>query len=156
MFANLTENDDGYFLGSIICINTATDKINAPKFEVVDGQQRLNTISLFFATLYTTMNSYKDILYKNQQSNILQPKCKLVLKKTQSDIRVIPQVKVFNRGDFMCLLAKIDLICCCLNMITITSVGKYRKERFNKEDALSQYSRLYVYFKDLMPMLRNS
>lgn len=55
LFDDLTENDDGYFLGSIICINSATDTINAPKFEVVDGQQRLITLSLFFAALYTTI-----------------------------------------------------------------------------------------------------
>ena len=58
LFDDLTENDDGYFLGSIICINSATDTINAPKFEVVDGQQRLTTLSLFLAALYTTLNSY--------------------------------------------------------------------------------------------------
>ena len=57
LFDDLTENDDGYFLGSIICINSATDTINAPKFEVVDGQQRLTTLSLFLAALYTTLNS---------------------------------------------------------------------------------------------------
>ena len=54
LFDDLTENDDGYFLGSIICINSATDTINAPKFEVVDGQQRLTTLSLFLAALYNT------------------------------------------------------------------------------------------------------
>lgn len=38
---------------------------------------------------------------------------------------------------------------CGLNMVTITSVGEYSKERFNKEDALSQYLIPYVYSKDL-------
>ena len=57
LFDDLVENDDGYFLGSIICINTATDTINAPKFEVVDGQQRLTTLSLFLAALYTTLST---------------------------------------------------------------------------------------------------
>lgn len=32
---------------------------------------------------------------------------------------------------------------------TITSVGEYSKERFSKEDALSQYLIPYVYSKDL-------
>lgn len=110
LFDDLTENDDGYFLGSIICINSATDTINAPKFEVVDGQQRLITLSLFFAALYTTLNSYKDILDEDQQSDILQLKRKLVLKKTQSDIRVVPQIQGSNHDDFMGLLAKIGII----------------------------------------------
>jgi len=31
LFDDLTENDPGYFLGSIICINTTIDPILAPK-----------------------------------------------------------------------------------------------------------------------------
>lgn len=38
---------------------------------------------------------------------------------------------------------------CGLTMVTITSVDEYSKERFNKEDALSQYLIPYVYSKDL-------
>lgn len=38
---------------------------------------------------------------------------------------------------------------CGLNMVTITSVGEYSKERFGKEDTLSQYLIPYVYSKDL-------
>ena len=84
----LAENDFGYFLGAIICINSATDSINAPKFEVVDGQQRLTTLSLFLAALYTSLTMHKELLDEDQQSDILQLKRKLVLKKTKSDIRV--------------------------------------------------------------------
>lgn len=110
LYDDLTENDDGYFLGSIICINSATDTINAPKFEVVDGQQRLTTLSLFLAALYTTIDSYKGLLDEDQQSDILQLKRKLVLKKTQSDIRVVPQVQGSNRDDYMGILAEIGII----------------------------------------------
>ena len=110
LFDDLVENDDGYFLGSIICINTATDTINAPKFEVVDGQQRLTTLSLFLAALYTTLSKHKDLLDDDQQADILQLKRKIVLKKTQTDIRVIPQVQGSNRDDYLGLLAKIGII----------------------------------------------
>lgn len=110
LFDDLIENDDGYFLGSIICINSATDTITAPKFEVVDGQQRLTTLSLFLAALYTTLNSYKELLDEDQQSDILQLKRKLVLKKSQDEIRVVPQVQGNNRDDYLGLLAKIGVI----------------------------------------------
>lgn len=79
-FDDLIENENGYFLGSIICINTATDAINSPKFEVVDGQQRLTTISLFLAALYTTFDSKKKELDEEQRSDMLQIKWKLLLK----------------------------------------------------------------------------
>lgn len=110
LFDDLIENDDGYFLGSIICINSATDSINAPKFEVVDGQQRLTTLSLFLSALYTTLNNSKELLDEDQQADILQLKRKIVLKKTQSDIRVVPQVQGSNRDDYLGLLAKIGII----------------------------------------------
>ena len=110
LFDDLVENDDGYFLGSIICINTATDSINAPKFEVVDGQQRLTTLSLFLAAMYMTLNAHKELLDEDQQADILQLKRKLVLKKTQADIRVVPQVQGSNRDDYLGLLAKIGII----------------------------------------------
>ena len=110
LFDDLMENDNGYFLGSIICINTTQDAINNPKFEVVDGQQRLTTISLFLAALYTTLNSHREELDEDQQADILQLKRKLVLKKTNSDIRIIPQVQNSNLDDYLGLLADKKII----------------------------------------------
>ena len=109
LFDDLTGNEEGYFLGSIICINASTDSINAPKFEVVDGQQRLTTLSLFLAALYKTLTDYKDELDDEQESDRLQLKRMLVLKKSQS-IRVVPQVQGANRDDYLGLLAGINII----------------------------------------------
>lgn len=109
LFDDLKENDDGYFLGSIIYINSSTDGINAPKYEIVDGQQRLITLSLFLAALYTTLNSYKELLDEEQRSCIWPLKYKLALKNT-STIRVIPQIQGNNREDFIGLLSDIEVI----------------------------------------------
>src|SRR5205814_250305 len=51
---DIEDNDAGYFMGSIICVNDAQalgpgDEII---FEVVDGQQRLTTLSLLLAVLH--------------------------------------------------------------------------------------------------------
>lgn len=109
LYDDLFENDEGYFLGSIICINSTTNSLS-PKFEVVDGQQRLTTTSLFLAALYDILNSHKDELDEDQQSDVLQLRRKLVLKKTQQDLRVVPQVQDSNLDDYMGLMAKIGLI----------------------------------------------
>lgn len=37
LFNDLMENDAGYFLGSIICINTTQDTLNNPKLERLSG-----------------------------------------------------------------------------------------------------------------------
>ena len=109
LYDDLVDNDEGYFLGSIICINSTTDSLS-PKFEVVDGQQRLTTISLFLAALYSILSEKKDALDDDQQSDLLQLKRKLVLKKTTQDLRVIPQFQGSNYEDYMGLMAKIGII----------------------------------------------
>lgn len=110
LFNDLMENGSGYFLGSIICINTTQDTLNNPKFEVVDGQQRLTTLSLLLAALYVTLDANRDKLDEEQQSDILQLKRKLVLKRAQSDIRIVPQVQHKNLEDYLGLLAEKKII----------------------------------------------
>ncbi len=132
LFDDLMENDTGYFLGSIICINYSNDDINVRKYEVVDGQQRLTSISLLLAALYTSLNEYKDLLDEDQNSDMLQIKHRLVLKKTQSDIRVIPQIQGSNYDDYIGLLAKVGII---------------PKQAMPKFSGLRRIVKAYNYFK---------
>ena len=53
LYDDVFDNDPGYFLGSIIVIQGEIDpKTNIVDFEVIDGQQRLTTISLLLTALY--------------------------------------------------------------------------------------------------------
>ena len=52
LYTDLQENNEGYFIGSIICINT--NDANYPRLEVIDGQQRLTTLCIFLAAIYKT------------------------------------------------------------------------------------------------------
>ena len=109
LYDDLFENAEGYFLGSIICINSTTNSLS-PKFEVVDGQQRLTTTSLLLAALYNMLNSHKEELDDEQLSDLFQLRRKLVLKKPAQDLRVVPQVQGSNRDDYLGLMAKLGLI----------------------------------------------
>ncbi len=109
LYDDLFENSEGYFLGTIICINSSEDSLN-PRFEVVDGQQRLTTISLYLAALYNLLVTYKDQLDEEQQADLLQLKRKLVLKKPSESLRVIPQVQNYNYDDYCGLMASIGII----------------------------------------------
>ena len=53
LYDDISENNDEYFIGSIICIPLG-DAIN-PYLEVIDGQQRLTTVSLFLTAIYTRL-----------------------------------------------------------------------------------------------------
>ena len=53
-FNDICENDEGYFVGSIICISRPMTAPDSPiHYDVIDGQQRLTTISLFLLALKT-------------------------------------------------------------------------------------------------------
>ena len=69
LFDDVEENDPGYFLGSIICINQSTDSLAVQRLEVVDGQQRLTTLSLLFAALYSAMKTHESNLDEDQREN---------------------------------------------------------------------------------------
>jgi hypothetical protein len=110
LFDDLIDNDKGYFLGSIICIDTTNDPINAPKREVVDGQQRLTTLGLFFAAIYDALCQHDNELDDDQKLDLMQLKRKLVLKKTEDRIRVIPQTQNNNLSDYKALLGELKII----------------------------------------------
>lgn len=65
LIKDLLENNVGYFLGPIICINREKDALKNPRpMEIIDGQQRLTSITLIFAALYNRFmkeDSSKDI-----------------------------------------------------------------------------------------------
>jgi len=54
LFEDLLENDLSYYLGSIICINQSTDTLAVQQLELVDGQQRMTTLSLLLAAIYAS------------------------------------------------------------------------------------------------------
>lgn len=51
-FDDIIYNENGHFLGAIICINVENDSLKSPQFELVDGQQRMITISLLYLAIY--------------------------------------------------------------------------------------------------------
>lgn len=109
LFDDITENEGVHFLGSVICISSTSDLLS-PRFEIVDGQQRLTTISILFAALYKALNEYKNALDEDQQADVLQLKRKLVLKNADSGLRLVPQIQGNNREDYLGLLAKVGVL----------------------------------------------
>lgn len=109
LFDDIQENDPGYFLGSVICINQSVDSLDIQRLEVVDGQQRLTTLSLLFAALYSALIDLKADLDDEQQHELMKLKRKLVLKKNDQ-LRVIPQAQNNNLEDYRSVLADLGLV----------------------------------------------
>lgn len=110
LFDDVLENDPGYFLGSIICINQSTDALSVQKLELVDGQQRLTTLSLLFASVYHALKSHETDLDDEQRVELINLKRKLVLKKGDDQIRLTPQIQNNNNPDYRAVLAEIGVI----------------------------------------------
>lgn len=109
LFDDVLDNDPGYFLGSIICINRSDDTLAVQELELVDGQQRLTTLSLLFASVYYALSHETD-LDDEQRVELINLKRKLILKGANERIRLIPQIQNNNNADYQAVLAEIGVI----------------------------------------------
>ena len=105
LFFDIRENDNGYFLGSIICINQTGDALKEQELEVVDGQQRLTTISLLYAAAYQQLKTVSEHFELDLEEELLNLKRVLVLKKGKDSLRVTPQVQNSNQDDYRYVLS---------------------------------------------------
>jgi uncharacterized protein with ParB-like and HNH nuclease domain len=57
LLLDIEENDLGYFMGSLICVKEGVDPVPGDEliYEVVDGQQRLTTLSLLLMALHANL-----------------------------------------------------------------------------------------------------
>jgi hypothetical protein len=104
LFEDLLENDLQYYLGSIICINQSQDVLSVQQLELVDGQQRMTTLSLLLASIYASFHALKVELDMDKQIELHNLKHKLVLKKNVNQPRLTPQVQNSNQQDYFAVL----------------------------------------------------
>jgi len=110
LFDDLLENDPKYFLGSIICINQTSDALATQQLELVDGQQRMTTLSIILAATYSRfspdifLGDLDDDDKQELLNDRLNLKYKLVLKKNKAAARLIPQVQNDNQQDYYAVL----------------------------------------------------
>lgn len=131
---DIEDNEPGYFMGSIICVNdtqtiTAGDEII---FEVVDGQQRLTTLSLLLAAIHFKLNealpAYVPVDAEDKEevtSCLTNIRAKLIKRKKDAKsgeagafkvgknvyfLRVQPSAQNHNLADYLYLLSEAGLI----------------------------------------------
>lgn len=108
LYDDLIENSEGYFIGSIIEINNGDSHL--PILEVIDGQQRLTTISIFLAVIYSKLKSHKDELDEDQLGDLLNLKKSLLRSTSPNGMIVVPQVQNFNADDYSAVMADHGII----------------------------------------------
>ena len=132
LFDDIEESDGGHFMGSIICINVQTDSHKAAQLELVDGQQRMTTISLFYLAIFKYLKeSLLDKTDMNAQLELLNLRNRIILKDVM-DIRLIPSYTNSNLDDYRWIFSQ-----------EITEIKALKKPKFLGN---RQISRAFNYF----------
>jgi len=120
---DINENDVGYFMGSVICVGGG-DALPAGApfiYEVVDGQQRLTTISVILMSIYRRILELKKELSPDEedkndyQLTLSEIKGRLVYISDNSNpkhyfLRVQPSIQNKNLNDYLCILHGLGII----------------------------------------------
>lgn len=134
LLLDIDENDSGYFMGSLICVKDSADPAPGDEliYEVVDGQQRLTTLSLLLMALYAGLRKkLKDYSFQGDvdeedvQSTLASIKAKLIKRKKDPRqgeqggivvgkhmyfLRVQPSTQNHNLEDYRYVLTEIELL----------------------------------------------
>ena len=108
LYDDITENLEGYFIGSIICINTGDS--NYPRLEVIDGQQRLTTLCLFLLAIYHRLNEHKDEMDEDDMFEISWIRKALQNDRNNNGLILLPQVQNYNQDDFSTVMYENGII----------------------------------------------
>jgi uncharacterized protein with ParB-like and HNH nuclease domain len=109
LFDDVQANPAGHFLGSIICINRAEDAYKVQELELVDGQQRLTTLSLFYAAIYAQFAKFQD-LDEETKHELYNLKYRLLIKGPKNVLRVEPSYQNKNFQDYRAVLDEAGIL----------------------------------------------
>jgi hypothetical protein len=134
LLLDIDENDSGYFMGSLICVTDGDEPVPGDEliYEVVDGQQRLTTLSLLLMAIYVNLTkgigSYAfedDEEKEDTQAVLTSMKAKLLKRKKDPRageagafvdgkhtyfLRVQPSAQSHNLEDYRYILREIGLL----------------------------------------------
>jgi hypothetical protein len=107
---DLLEADEGsgHFLGTIICVNVSKEVVSETILELIDGQQRMTTLSLLLLALYSELRARVEILDEDSKAEYVNLRKMLVLSNPQRP-RLRLQRQNQNQNDYLIQLANAGL-----------------------------------------------
>lgn len=112
MFDDMIEgNGEGNFIGSILCIkNEDAATLGMRDLEVVDGQQRLATISLLFCALYAIIKDRAANQFELVDETLRSLETRLAHTNKTAQARVVLSQQHENLADYGVLLSDLGLL----------------------------------------------
>lgn len=114
LFNDILENDNGYFLGSIICVDQSIGGMQTDvHLQLIDGQQRLTSLSLLLLAIYSKLKTLKNDFLENQEDKFRKLKEELVLYDEEISHyvpRLTLQIQAKNKVSYNYLLKENDLL----------------------------------------------
>jgi hypothetical protein len=109
LFQDLIEAEGPHFLGTIITLNMETDDtVRRTALEVIDGQQRMTTLTLLLAAVYSVLKEHYEDLDDDTKTDVTVLGRQLVLRDN-SEPRVTPQIQGHNLDDYRTVLSDAGL-----------------------------------------------
>ncbi|WP_286958932.1 DUF262 domain-containing protein [Arsenicicoccus sp. UBA7492] len=108
LFEDLIEADGAHFLGTIITLDQTTDSLEGNILQVIDGQQRLTTLTLLLAAVHSVLKEHIDTLDDDTRTDVTNLGRQLV-RKADGQLRVTPQQQGQNLADYRKVLEDASL-----------------------------------------------
>lgn len=99
LFEDLVEADGAHFLGTIITLDETTDTLEGNILHVIDGQQRLTTLTLLLAAVYSVLQEHKADLDDETHTD-MTILGRMLVRKADGRPRVMPQRQGHNLSDY--------------------------------------------------------
>jgi len=108
LFNDIYENEDSHFIGSLICVSRSESSLKINPLEVIDGQQRITTLSLLFSAIYKKLSLFNksDEEYITEKSNL---RYQLVQKEEPEPI-ISLSLQNKNNDDYLYILGQIGVL----------------------------------------------
>lgn len=110
LFNDVLENGRDYFLGSIICVCSDGISVDYPELEIIDGQQRMTTLSILFSVLYEKATIFFNEIDKDKPRRRIYEDLEQEIIFNNGTIkkpRLVPQID--NRDDYNYVLYECGL-----------------------------------------------
>lgn len=105
---DITESEGSHFIGSIICIKNPESDTYSPELELIDGQQRLTTISLLFCSMYKLLKEKMPNDNEDYSYHLTSLKGKIV-NRSGGDIKLELSRQNNNFNDYKSVLDEIGV-----------------------------------------------